>query len=232
MNQDNLNIKDKKGVSLIVIIILIAVVVAIITTIVLVVKNNSKESNLPNQEANNNQQQVEDIKKDENKVNTINDELIYTFEDPGYKVAFDYPNMQVIEKNTSRVFRKTARYIIVYSRDEGETALSDIPNKLQEDFTYATSTYITLGKARGFNIDNKKELVINGTNVLQIEGLVDVYDDYTNKSSTLPMVGYTFYKNGISCELIGIVTDEDDGTYYKEMSKYISAMINTLRDDR
>ena len=158
------------------------------------------------------------------------DELIYTFEDPAYNVVFDYPNMQVIEKNTSRVFRKTAKYIIVYCRDEGEVALSDIPNKLQEKFTYATSTYV-FGDADGFNFNKQTEIDVNGTKALEVLGEVLLCDSDGNKESN-SMVGYTFCKDGCSCELIGIVTDEDDGTYYKEMSDYISKMIKTLRDDR
>ncbi len=97
MDQENLKIKDKKGVSLIVIIILIVVAV-IITTVVLVIKNNSQKSNLPNQEANNN------IQTNHNKLLLINSNssnasksklaFIYTYHNIGNTViTVDYNNL-------------------------------------------------------------------------------------------------------------------------------------------
>lgn len=161
-----------------------------------------------------------------------NSELIYTFKDPGCKIAFDYPDFQVIEEATSRIFRNSSQWFIDYSRDKTPYDLEEIPEKLMEFFQYATETKITIGGAKEFDIKEKNEITINGTEVLEIKGNL-ISDDGDGNSSTLPMIGYTFVKDGCSAELIGVIDGEDkDGAFYAEMEKTIKAMINTLRDDR
>lgn len=161
-------------------------------------------------------------------------ELIYTFKDPFYKIAFDYPDFQVIEEATSRVFRNSSQWFIDYSiADDMVYDLEEIPEKLMEYFKYATNTKITIGDAKEFDIKEKNEITINGTEVLEIKGNLLTLDDYNGATSTLPMIGYTFVKDGCSAELIGVIDGEDkDGAFYAEMEKTIKAMINTLRDDR
>lgn len=166
-------------------------------------------------------------------INEERDELIYTFEDPGYSIVFDYPDFQVIEEATSRIFRNSSQWFIDYSRDKTPYDLEEIPEKLMEYFQYATNTKITIGDAKEFDIKEKNEITINGTEVLEIKGNLLTLDDYNGATSTLPMLGYTFVKDGCSAELIGVIDGEDkDGAFYAEMEKTIKAMINTLRDDR
>lgn len=165
-------------------------------------------------------------------INGGSEELIYTFEDPGYRIVFDYPDFQVIEEATSRIFRNSSQWFIDYSiADDMVYDLEEIPEKLMEYFEYAVNTYIS-GDAKEFDITEKNEMTINGTEVLEIKGnLVSVYD--SGNKNYLPMIGYTFVKDGCSAELIGVIDGEDkDGVLYAEMEKTIKAMINTLRDDR
>lgn len=164
-------------------------------------------------------------------IKSENNELIYTFEDPGYRIVFDYPDFQVIEEATSRIFRNSSQWFIDYSRDKTPYDLEEIPEKLMEYFEYAVNTYIS-GDAKEFDITEKNEMTINGTEVLEIKGnLVSAYD--SGNKNYLPMIGYTFVKDGCSAELIGVIDGEDkDGAFYAEMEKTIKAMINTLRDDR
>lgn len=167
-------------------------------------------------------------------INGESEELIYTFKDPFYKIAFDYPDFQVIEEATSRIFRNSSQWFIDYSiADDMVYDLEEIPEKLMEYFKYATNTKITIGDAKEFDIKEKNEITINGTEVLEIKGNLLTLDDYNGATSTLPMIGYTFVKDGCSAELIGVIDGEDkDGAFYAEMEKTIKAMINTLRDDR
>lgn len=156
-------------------------------------------------------------------------DLIYTFKDPSKPVAFDYPNLKVIEEGTSRVF-KNSKYVIVYCRDSGEKELQDIPPALGDKFGYAVNTHIT-GSFSSFDIAKTDNMKVNGTDVLAIKGvIVSAYSD--GSTVDLPMLGYTFIKDGMICELIGVLPDGENDADQAEMEKTVAAMIQTLRDDR
>lgn len=156
-------------------------------------------------------------------------ELMYTFKDPGYPVAFDYPNLKCIEEGTSRVF-KNSKYIIVYCRDEKKVELDAIVDTLTEKFKMATSTHLA-GEFDSFAIDSSESTKLGDVDALIING--SVIAKYLDGSTIkLPIRGYVFSKGDVVCEVIGTINEESNDVNQAEMTKTIDAMMSTLRDDR
>lgn len=156
-------------------------------------------------------------------------DLMYTFKDPSKPVAFDYPNMKLIEEATSRVF-KNSKFMLVYSRDTKQVDLSEVLNTLSEEFKNATSSHL-IGQFDSFSVSNSEKKTVNQTEVLLVEGTVTAkFDDGT--SVKYPMRGYTFAKGDVVCQLIAVLSEESNATNQEEMNKTIDAIIATLRDDR
>lgn len=156
-------------------------------------------------------------------------ELIYTFKDPGNPVAFDYPNLKSIEEATSQVF-KNSKYIIVYCTDTGDCELKDIPTSLSENFYHATDIHLT-APFDSFSIEKTNSLKVGEQELLQINGHV-VVKRSAGTLVNLPMQGYTFKKDGVLYELIGVLNEESNPENQAEMEATVEAMISTLRDDR
>lgn len=156
-------------------------------------------------------------------------EFFGTFEDPSYPVVFDYPVCRLTEEGYSRIFARNG-YVVVYCKDAGDAALTDINTQLTDQFVKNAEDYIN-GYFDSFSITSSEEKTVNGTDALMIDGaLIGKYDDGNTISS--PMHGYTFSKGGAICELLGIVNDEPTDELVDEMTKTVDAMINTLRDER
>lgn len=167
----------------------------------------------------------------ENITQTTSDiDLIYTFEDPGYPIVFDYPEMKCIEEATSQIFKR-GNFVISYCRDKKTCDINDITTELAKEYADATDHHI-LGDSESFDIKETKEMTINGVKVLRIDGnLVSVYD--SGDKVMLPMRGYTFAKGENICELIAVLNKSEPNAEEKaEMDKTIDAMIQTLREDR
>lgn len=167
----------------------------------------------------------------ENITQTTSDvDLIYTFKDPRYPIAFDYLEMKCIEETTSRIFKR-GNFVISYCRDKKTCDINDITTELAKEYASASRTHLK-AYFKEFDIEKKQEMVINQTKDLQIDGKIVAYFD-SGTEITLPMRGYTFAKGESICELIAVLNKSEPNAEEKaEMDKTIDAMIQTLREDR
>ena len=155
-------------------------------------------------------------------------EMEYTFGDTWKDVFFDYPQLHVIEENTSTVF-KNSKYVIAYSTKESTVEDTVITEELLPDFQYATKTHI-LGKIESLKITSEKEIKIGDYELLQIDGSAVIIHSDESKSESL-IHGYTFKYDNAIFELIGISRDGSN-EYNEEMTATVDAMIKTLRHKR
>lgn len=189
----------------------------------------STENNTPSTSESTSSQTDEPTKAPEDTQSDNGVDLMYTFKDPSKPVAFDYPNMKLIEEATSRVF-KNSKFMIVYSRDTKQMDLSEVLTALSEEFKNATSSHL-IGQFDSFSVSTSEKKTVNQTEVLLVEGYVTAkFDDGT--SVKYPMRGYTFAKGDVVCQLIAILSEESNAANQEEMNKTIDAIIATLRDDR
>lgn len=206
----------------------------IIMTITIVLTGCQKTANTTTNnvlEVVNSKEEIIETETPSTNEDTTEDLLIYTYKDNSKAVAFDYPNAQVIDEAYCDVFKTTYEYYIAYTYGDGVHNLEDVIDILMPTFASTTTVHNVVGTAKEFVIAEQEKININDTDILQIEGSLIVENDFGTQY-TLPMKGYVFCKDGGCSQLIGVVTEEDDGTFYNEMTMYLDAMIKTLRDDR
>lgn len=192
-----------------------------------------KDTNISEQNKSTEKKQVlqtePDTSTEDASVNEGNIDLIYTFKDPSYPVAFDYPNIKLVEEGTSMIFKKN-NYLVIYCRDSKQAELNNVVAELTKKFQLATTTYLN-GEFDSFTTVYSESKTINDTEVLMVEGaVVTKYDD--GSSIELPMYGYTFSKGDVICEILGVLNERTDEVQQEDMEKTVDAMIATLRDDR
>ena len=166
---------------------------------------------------------------------TNNDfDLVFVYKDPGKSIAFNYPDIQVIEKGFARVFRRAEKYVIVFNRSSNDQSLplNEINDSLMTSFKSATSSHFSVGKAKNFVVESSNEQTINGVKMLKQQGYI-LSDDDAGHTQNCFMIGYTFEKDGVVCQMIGTVTNaEQEQEYIDEVTKRVDSMVQTLRDDR
>lgn len=174
---------------------------------------------------NNNTQNTEssaDKNNDSSKV-----ELNSTYKVPMKNVYIDTPNYQEIEEGYTELFIvHESRYVAITS-DRKATA-SNAKNAHDIAFSkFKTNMTNYEGGVNSISIESEKTETINGIEFYKFEGKIN-YGTSTKHDGYA--VGYSFILDGVPCEIIGSVFDEEQSTkLIKEIKTTVEAMAKTAR---
>jgi len=159
-----------------------------------------------------------------------NVELSVIYKVPLKSIYIDAPNYQEIEQAYTELFIvHESRYVaITASRDSVATDEKDAHNKTFEEFAINMQNYE--GGVNSINIDLEENKSINGIEVYFFEGTINYGTDNIHEGYA---VGYSFVMDGIPCEIIGSVIDEEQSTDLKEEIKdTVEAMMKSVRSEQ
>lgn len=160
-------------------------------------------------------------------------ELPLTASFPMFNVYIDGPNYHFIEKGSTSLYNVGGKRFIALTSSEYVEAnkTSEILDAYFKEFKNGVGTNCNGYKPEKFNIKESKEIEINGTTFWRFEG--ELLAKMPSKETSFFTVGYTFIRDGVPFQLTGVVvTEEQDQKDIDEITKYVDAMVKTIRDKR
>lgn len=159
-------------------------------------------------------------------------ELPLTAMFPMIELFIDGPNYQFIEKGATNLYNVGGICFIALTskRDVEADKPSEVLDVYFENFKFAVRTNCNGYDLMKFNIKESKEMEINGINFWRFQG--DILANNTVNDKSLYTVGYTFIKDNTPFQITGVVvSEEQDQKDIDEITKYVDAMVKTIRDE-
>lgn len=171
----------------------------------------------------------EEEKKEENVANntTVSSNLPNTYKVPSKEIYVNGPNYQEIEQGYTELFIIHDEKYCAFSSDRKSTA-----NSLLEAHEYAFAKFQKnmmnySGGVNSISIENEDYLTVNDIDTYYFEGTINygsnpIFDGYA--------VGYAFIIDGVPCEIIGSVIDDEQSTStIQEIKDNVDAMMESVR---
>lgn len=153
-----------------------------------------------------------------------------TFKVPMENIYIDVPDYQEIEQGYTELFIvHESRYVaITPAYDSTATDAKDARNKTFDIFARNMQNYE--GGINGIDISVEENKTINGTEVYFFEGTINYGTDNIHEGYA---IGYSFIVDGIPCQIIGSVIDEEQSTELKEeIKEIVEAMMQSVRSEQ
>jgi hypothetical protein len=152
---------------------------------------------------------------------------------PMYRVYIDGPNYHFIELGSTCLYNVAGnRFIAITSSKYVEANKTDeILDAYFKEFKDAVDTNCNGYIPEMFNVKESEEIEINGINFLRFEG--ELLATISSKEKGFYAVGYTFMWEDRPFQLVGVVvSEEQEQKDIDEITKYVDAMVKTIRDKR
>ena len=171
----------------------------------------------------------EEDKKEENVTNntTVSSNLPNTFKVPSKEIYADGPNYQEIEEGFTRLFIVHEQKYCAFT-----AALKANANSLLEahDVSFAKLQQNLVNYEGGINsiqIDQEQNLTVNGIDTYYFEGSINYGTDNIHDGYA---VGYAFIIDGVPCEIVGsVIDDEQSSVTIQEIKDNVDAMMKSVR---
>lgn len=171
----------------------------------------------------------EEDKKEENVTNntTVSSNLPNTFKIPSKEIYADGPNYQEIEEGFTRLFIVHEQKYCAFT-----AALKGNANSLSEahDVAFAKLQQNLVNYEGGINniqIDKEQNLTVNNIDTFYFEGTINYGTDNIHDGYA---VGYAFIIDGVPCEIIGsVIDDEQSADTIQEIKDNVDAMMKSVR---
>ena len=171
----------------------------------------------------------EEDKKEENVTNntTVSSNLPNTFKVPSKEIYADAPNYQEIEQGFTQLYIvHEQKYCAVTS------SIFDTADSLLEAHEISFSLFQQNmanyeGGINSIQIDQEQNLTVNGIDTYYFEGSINYGTDNIHDGYA---VGYAFIIDGVPCEIIGsVIDDEQSSVTIQEIKDNVDAMMKSVR---
>ena len=155
--------------------------------------------------------------------------LPITYKVPRKNIYINAPNYQEIEQGYTELFIVHESKYVAITSDKKSTATTV---KDAHDIAFAkfkTNMQNYEGGVNSISIEKEETKQINGIEVYCFEGKINygrqnIYDGYAK--------GYAFIMDGVPCEIIGAVIDEDQSSaLIDEIADVVDAMVMSVREE-
>lgn len=171
----------------------------------------------------------EEDKKEENVANntTVSSNLPNTYKVPSKEIYVNGPKYQEIEQGYTELFIVHDKKYCAFSSDRKSTA-----NSLLEAHEYAFAKFQKnmmnySGGVNSISIENEDYLTVNDIESYYFEGTINYGKDNIHDGYA---VGYAFIMDGVPCEIIGSVIDDEQSTdTIQEIKDNVDAMMESVR---
>lgn len=171
----------------------------------------------------------EEDKKDENITNntTVSSTLPNTYKVPSKEIYVNGPNYQEIEQGYTELFIVHDKKYCAFSSDRKSTA-----DSLLEAHEYAFAKFQKnmmnySGGVNSISIENENYITVNDIDTYYFEGTINYGTDNIHDGYA---VGYAFIMDGVPCEIVGSVIDDEQSTdTIQEIKDYVDAMMKSVR---
>lgn len=150
-----------------------------------------------------------------------------TFQVPSKEIYADGPNYQEIEEGFTRLFIVHEQKYCAFT-----AALKGNANSLSEahDVAFAKLQQNLVNYEGGINniqIDKEQNLTVNNIDTFYFEGTINYGTDNIHDGYA---VGYAFIIDGVPCEIIGsVIDDEQSADTIQEIKDNVDAMMESVR---
>lgn len=161
------------------------------------------------------------------------EELQLTSMFPMTKVYIDGPSYQIVENGSTLLYNVNGnRFIALTSSKMVKVSKSsEVLDAYLELFKSGVKTNCNGSRPVKFDISESNEVNINGIDFYRFKG--NLICNNTSEDKKCFAVGYTFIKDKKPCQIVGaVVSDEQDQKDIDEITKYVDAMVKTIRDKR
>lgn len=173
----------------------------------------------------------EEDKKDENVTNntTVSSNLPNVFKVPMKQIYVNGPNYQEIEQGFTQLYivHEQKYCAVTASIDDTVSDLSEAHNISFSLFQQNMANYE--GGINSISIENEDYLTVNDIESYYFEGTINYGKDNIHDGYA---VGYAFIMDGVPCEIIGSVIDDEQSTdTIQEIKDNVDAMMESVRTE-
>lgn len=171
----------------------------------------------------------EEDKKEENVTNntTVSSNLPNTYKVPLKDIYVNAPAYQEIEQGFTELFIVHEQKYVAFTSNQG--AVVNTPKEAHED-VFSIMQICMRNYEGGLNyisITNDKETTVNGIDTYYFEGTINYGKDNIHDGYA---VGYAFIMDGVPCEIIGsVIDDEQSADTIQEIKDNVDAMMESVR---
>lgn len=160
-------------------------------------------------------------------VSSSDADLPNTYKVPMHDIYVDAPAYQEIEEAYTELFIVHEQKYVAFTSDVDVTV--NTPKEAHEDvfpiFQLGLVNYE--GGVNSISITSDKEVTVNGIDTYYFEGTINYGKDNIHDGYA---VGYAFIMDGVPCEIIGsVIDDEQSADTIKEIKDYVDAMMESVR---
>lgn len=173
----------------------------------------------------------EEDKKDENVTNntTVSSNLPNVFKVPMKQIYVNGPNYQEIEQGFTQLYivHEQKYCAVTASIYDTVSDLSEAHNISFSLFQQNMANYE--GGINSISIENEDHLTVNDIDTYYFEGTINYGKDNIHDGYA---VGYAFIMDGIPCEIIGsVIDDEQSAETIQEIKDNVDAMMESVRTE-